>query len=112
VDYVVSEVERRDLTDVVLTCHSWGGHPATGAAHRLAGRVAKVIYFSAVVPARGTSMTDENEQYGKIIRRAIKARPGTEFAARLGVDPLVIPGNHMAMLTQPAIVADALLSVL
>jgi hypothetical protein len=40
------------------------------------------------------------------------ARPGTEFAARLGVDPLVISGNHMTMLTQPAIVADALLSVL
>ena len=40
------------------------------------------------------------------------ARPGAEFAARLGVDPLVIPGNHMTMLTQPAIVADALLAML
>ena len=36
--------------DVVLVSHSWGGYPATGAAHRLADRVAKVIYFSAVVP--------------------------------------------------------------
>ena len=181
VDYVVREVERRDLSDVVLVCHSWGGYPATGAAHRLAGRVSKVIYFSAVVPARGTSMVDENEQYGDIIRQAIKgtpdatvpvgldavqgvlmpgdpaplqelvsqlllpqpggymtgsldlppvteigqdaayvlcaddialARPGAEFAARLGVDPLIIPGNHMTMLTQPAAVAGALLSVL
>jgi pimeloyl-ACP methyl ester carboxylesterase len=181
VDYVVSEVERRNLSDVVLACHSWGGYPATGAAHRLAGRVAKVIYFSAVVPERGTPMADENEQYGGIIRQAIAAtpdatvpfgldavqgvlmpgdpaplqelvsqlmlpqpggymtdsldlppvtkigldaayvlcaddialaRPGAEFAERLGVDPLVIPGNHMTMLTQPAIVADALLAVL
>jgi hypothetical protein len=40
------------------------------------------------------------------------ARPGAEFAALLGVDPLVVPGNQMTMLTQPAIVADALLSVL
>ena len=181
VGYVVSEVERRDLTGVVLACHSWGGYPATGAAHRLAGRVAKVIYLSAVVPGRGTSMADENEQYGQVIRQAIAAspdavvpvgldavrgvlmpgdpaplqelvsqlllpqpggymtgsldlppvteigldaayvlcaddialaRPGAEFAARLVVDPLVIPGNHMTMLTQPAIVADALLSVL
>ena len=31
---------------------------------------------------------------------------------RLGVDPLVISGNHMTMLPQPAIVADALLAVL
>ena len=35
-----------------------------------------------------------------------------ELAARLGVDPLVIPGNHMTMLTQPANVADALLAML
>lgn len=181
VDYVVGEVERRDLTDVVLVCHSWGGYPATGAAHRLAGRVSKVIYFSAVVPERGKSMVDENEQYAEIIRQAIAAspdatipagldavqgalmpgdpaplqelvsqmllpqpggymtgvldllpvtkigldaayvlcaddialaRPGAEFAARLGVDPLIVPGNHMVLLTRPAIVADALLSVL
>jgi pimeloyl-ACP methyl ester carboxylesterase len=179
VDYVVGEVERRNLSDVVLACHSWGGYPATGAAHRLVGRVAKVIYFSAVVPERGTSMLDENEQYGEMIRQAIKAtpdatvplgldavqrvlmpgepaplqelvsrlllpqpggymtgsldlppvteigvdaayvlcaddsalaRPGTEFAARLGVDPLVIPGTHMTMLTTPDTVAEALLS--
>jgi pimeloyl-ACP methyl ester carboxylesterase len=181
VDHIVREVESRDLADVVLVSHSWGGYPATGAAHRLAGRVAKVIYFSAVVPEQGKSMADENEQYGEIIRQAITAspdatvpvgldavqgvlmpgdpvslqelvsqlllpqpggymtdsldlppvtkigldaayvlcaddialaRPGAEFAARLGVDPLVIPGNHLTMLTQPAIVADALLAVL
>jgi hypothetical protein len=40
------------------------------------------------------------------------ARPGAEFAGRLGVDPVVIPGNHMTMLTHPDIVTDALLSVL
>lgn len=40
------------------------------------------------------------------------ARPGAEFAARIGLDPLSIPGNHMALLTKPAAVADALLSVL
>lgn len=38
------------------------------------------------------------------------ARPGTEIAARLGVDPLVIPGTHMTMLTRPDAVAEALLS--
>jgi pimeloyl-ACP methyl ester carboxylesterase len=164
-----------------LACHSWGGYPATGAAHRLASRVTKVIYHSAVVPQQGKSMADENEQYAEIIRQMIAAspdgsvpvgldavqgslmpgdpaplqelvsrmllpqpggymtgsldlppvtkigldaayvlcaddvalaRPGAEFAARLGVDPLVVPGNHMAMLTRPDVVADALVSVL
>lgn len=181
IDYVVNEVERRDLADVILVGHSWGGYPVTGAAHRLADRVSKVIYFSAVVPERGKSMADENEQYGEIIRQAIAAspdhtvplapemvqgvlmpgdpaplqelaaqlmlpqpggymtdsldvppvtkigldaayvlfaddialaRPGTEFAARLGVEPLLVPGNHMAMLTRPDLVADALVSLL
>ncbi|HUN33612.1 MAG TPA: alpha/beta hydrolase [Trebonia sp.] len=181
VDYLVGEVERRDLTNVVLVGHSWGGYPVTGAAHRLAGRVAKVIYFSAVVPEQGKPMVDENEQYAGMIRQAIAvtrdgtvpvgldavqgvlmpgdpaplqelvsqlllpqpggymtdsldvppvtkigldaayvlcgndialARPGSEFAGRLGVEPVVIPGNHMTLLTQPAVVADALVSVL
>ncbi|GAA1889468.1 alpha/beta fold hydrolase [Streptantibioticus ferralitis] len=181
IDHVVGEVERRDLTDVLLVCHSWGGYPATGAAHRLVGRVSKVIYHNAVVPEQGRSMADENEQYGEIIRQAIAAgsdrtvpigleavsgslmpgdpaplqelvsrmlvpqpggymldsldvppvtktglnaayvlcagdqalaRPGTEFAARLGVEPVIVPGHHLTLLTRPDIVADALISVL
>jgi hypothetical protein len=32
----------------------------TGAANALTGRLAKVIYYNAVVPARGTAMVDEN----------------------------------------------------
>ena len=181
IDYVVNEVERRDLANVILVGHSWGGYAITGAAHRLARRVSKVIYFAAVVPERGRSMVAENEQYGEIIRQAIAAspraavpagldvvqgalmpgdhtllqqlvgqlllpqpggymtgsldlppvtkigldaayvmcaddvalaRPGSEFAARLGVDPLVVPGNHMALLTRPDVVADALISML
>jgi hypothetical protein len=39
------------------------------------------------------------------------ARIGTGFAARLDVDPMVVPGNHMTMVTRPDVVADALLSV-
>ncbi|MER6443079.1 alpha/beta hydrolase family protein [Streptomyces sp. NPDC001185] len=181
VNHVVSEIESRDLTDVVLVCHSWGGYPATGAAHQLVGRVTKVIYFAAVVPEQGTPMIDENEQYAAVIRQAIAAtsdgtvpvnldvvqsvlmpgdpaplqnlvselllpqpggymtdsldvppvtkigldaayvqcmddialaRPGAEFAARLGVEPAVIPGNHMTLLTDPALVADTLIKAL
>src|SRR5690606_13889993 len=50
------EVERRDLRDVVLVGHSFGGIPVAGAAHRLAGRLAHVVFFSAFVPRRGESM--------------------------------------------------------
>ena len=180
VDYVVGQVEERDLKDVVLVAHSWGGYPVTGAAHRLAGRIAKVVYYNAVVPAAGVGMSGENDVYGEAIRASIAAtpdrtvsipleairgglmpdepaalqelvygltlpqpggymvdaldvpavteaglpaayllgsedislaRPGDEFAARLGISPVMVPGSHMAMLSKPAAIAAALMSV-
>jgi pimeloyl-ACP methyl ester carboxylesterase len=179
VDHVVAEVSRRDLSEVVLVGHSWGGYVITGAAHRLAGRLAKVIYYNAVVPARGTAMVDENAEYAALAHAAIEAspdgtvslvreqvpvflpeagkqaqdlffellvpqpggyftdpidvgdvttlgvpagyvlseddrtlaRPGTEFAARIGLTPLMVPGGHESMLTRPDEVTTALLKI-
>ena len=37
------------------------------------------------------------------------AAPGVELAARLGVEPIMVPGTHEAMLTHPDEVARALL---
>jgi len=59
IDHVVDLVEREDLTEVTLVGHSWGGYVITGAAPRLKGRVAKVVYWSAFVPAAGRSLYDE-----------------------------------------------------
>ena len=60
VDYVVNEVRRLELDNVILVAHSWGGYPATGAAHLLAGQVTKIVYYNAHVPLRGRSIVDEN----------------------------------------------------
>jgi pimeloyl-ACP methyl ester carboxylesterase len=179
VDHVVAEVSRRDLNEVVLVGQSWGGYVITGAAHELAGRLAKVIYYNAVVPARGTAMVDENAEYAALTRAAIEAspdgtisvvreqvpiflpeadkqaqdlffelllpqpggyftdpldvgdvttlgvpagyvlseddralaRPGTEFAARIGLTPVMVPGGHESMLTRPDEVTAALLKI-
>jgi pimeloyl-ACP methyl ester carboxylesterase len=179
VGHVVAEVSRRDLSDVVLVGQSWGGYVITGAAHELAGRLAKVIYFNAVVPARGIAMVDENAEYAAMIRAAIQAsrdgtigmlreqipglmpeadqqaqdlffellvpqpggyfldpldvddvttlgvpagyvlseddralaRPGAEFAARIGLIPVMVSGGHEAMLTRPDEVTEALLKI-
>ena len=179
IDHVVAEVSRRDLSEVVLVGHSWGGYVITGAAHRLAGRLAKVIYYNAVVPARGTAMVDENAEYAALTRAAIEAspdgtisvireqvpmlvpdadeqaqdlffellvpqpggyfldpidvghittlgvpagyvlseddralaRPGTEFAVRIGLTPVMVPGGHESMLTRPDEVTKALLKI-
>jgi pimeloyl-ACP methyl ester carboxylesterase len=172
--HVVGEIDRLDLHDVVLVAHSWGGYPATGAAQQRPGRIAKVIYYSAVVPAPGASMADENAVYGEAIHTSIAAtpdgtvplpfeaiqaglmpgespelqklvaglalpqpggymtdaldtaaldvpaayllgaddislaRPGDELAARLGLKPTVVPGGHMALLSRPSEIAEAI----
>lgn len=178
---VVAEVDRRDLTDVILVGHSWGAFPMTGAAHRLSGRIGKVVYFSAPVPTPGTSQNDllssDNAEYARslvdsspdhtmglpfgafqqmmmqneperaqqIVFDQLTAQPGrymsdpldvaevttiglpaayvlaqddlalplpgAEFAARLGVQPLLVPGTHEAALTHPDEVTRALLDV-
>ena len=59
VDFVVDIVAAADLHDVTLVGHSWGGYPITGAAPRLAGRLRKLVYWGAFVPAAGRSLFDE-----------------------------------------------------
>ena len=163
----------------VLVGQSWGGYVITGAANALTGRLARVIHYNAVVPARGTAMVDENAEYAAMTRAAIEAspdgtisvlreqvpiflpeadkqaqdlffellvpqpggyfvdpidfgdittlgvpagyvlseddralaRPGTEFAARIGLTPVMVPGGHESMLTRPDEVTTALLKI-
>jgi pimeloyl-ACP methyl ester carboxylesterase len=181
VDRVVTEVERRDLADVTLVAHSWGGYPMTGAAHRLVSRLSKVIYYNAYVPARGKSTFDEfPPEQAELMRKLVESSPtgvldpslefvqlllmpgeseqaqrllldllvpqpgkygedaldvpevgtlgvpvayvlseddralgppdaGAKFAARLGVEPIMVPGSHESLLTHPDEVAQALL---
>jgi pimeloyl-ACP methyl ester carboxylesterase len=176
---LVADIGRLGTDGITLVGHSWGGYVITGAAHGLAGRLAKVIYYNAVVPARGTAMVDENAEYAALMRAAIEAspdgtisvireqvpmlvpdadeqaqdllfellvpqpggyfldpidvgdvttlgvpagyilseddralaRPGTEFAARIGLTPVMVPGGHESMLTRPDEVTKALLKI-
>jgi pimeloyl-ACP methyl ester carboxylesterase len=86
VDHIVSEVNRRDLQDVTLVAHSWGGFPTSGAAHVLAGRVSKVIYYNAMVPAQGTSALEELPPgLAVAVRTAIAESPDGSAAAPLEV---------------------------
>jgi pimeloyl-ACP methyl ester carboxylesterase len=174
---VVRAVLDRDLTNVTLAAHSWGGYPVTAAAHQITDRLSKVIFYSALVPARGVPLAAENPAYERMIRDDIAAtpdgttaitreqatllipgapestrdllfelleptpgryytdaldlpdlttlsislayllseedrvlaRPGTEFAARLGLSPTMLPGGHDAMLSHPDHIAKAIL---
>lgn len=179
VDYIVNEVERRDLRDVVLVGHSFAGIPMTGAVHRLTGRLAHIVFFSAFIPRRGESMAaalgpetaawmratmeatpdgtigidyqtfsnglmqDGPEELRQLIFNQLTpqpggyvldaldvdgveaagvpvtyllaeqdialAAPGVELAARVGVEPIMVPGTHEALLTHPDELAKAIL---
>lgn len=180
VDHIVTEIEKRDLRDVVLVGHSFAGIPMTGAAPRLAGRLARISFFSAFIPRRNESMADamgpelaayiratveaspdgtigvEYEQFRALSmpdepeplqrlvfdqlvpqpggymldaldvdgvdtlgvpityvladREGALAAPGDELAARVGVEAIMVPGTHEALLTHPDEVAKALVA--
>lgn len=57
--FVAEFVEKRNLTDVTLVGHSWGGYVITDASHHLAKRLKKIVYWSAFVPAKDRSLFDE-----------------------------------------------------
>ncbi|PZG06075.1 alpha/beta fold hydrolase [Nonomuraea aridisoli] len=91
VDHVAGEIEKRDLSNVVLVGHSWGGYPITGAAHRVAHRLAKIVYFNAFVPARGVPFIDENQDYAAILRAAIDASPDGSVSVTFEQVPVLMP---------------------
>ncbi|NUR25962.1 MAG: alpha/beta fold hydrolase [Catenulispora sp.] len=56
--FLVSEINRRDLQNVILVAHDWSGYPVTAAAHQVLRRVSSIVYWSAVVPLARESMLD------------------------------------------------------
>jgi pimeloyl-ACP methyl ester carboxylesterase len=55
---VVNEVVWKDLDDIVLVGHSYGGMVITGAAERLGGKIRSIVYLDAFMPGIGQSMID------------------------------------------------------
>lgn len=58
VEDIAALLEQRDLRDVVLVGHSYGGAVITGVAHRRLGRIAELVYLDAFVPRDGESLAD------------------------------------------------------
>lgn len=58
VDDVVSHLVTKDLRDVVLVGHSFGGGPITGAAARVPDRISELVYVDALIPMSGQSPSE------------------------------------------------------
>ncbi len=55
---VLGVLTYEELREVVLIGHSYGGMVATGVADRARGRVVRLIYLDAFVPANGQALID------------------------------------------------------
>ncbi len=55
---IVNVTEFEELRDIVLVGHSYGGVPVTGAADRIAGRIARVVYVDSGPAKDGASYAD------------------------------------------------------
>lgn len=58
VNDVVGEMKWKDLDDVVLVGHSYGGMVITGVAEQMRDRIAAIVYLDAFMPADGQSLAD------------------------------------------------------
>ena len=58
VNDIVNEIKWKDLQNVVLVGHSYGGLVITGVAEQVLDRIASVVYVDAFVPSDGQSFAD------------------------------------------------------
>jgi pimeloyl-ACP methyl ester carboxylesterase len=58
IDDIVTFAEKRDLHEVTLVGHSYGGVPVTGAAARLGDRLQRVVYVDSAPFTEGMRMLD------------------------------------------------------
>jgi pimeloyl-ACP methyl ester carboxylesterase len=80
VDDVAAVIEAEELTGAVLVGHSYAGMVITAVADRLAGRIARLVYVDAVVPASGECWSSTHEEKTRAERRAAIAGGGTLLA--------------------------------
>jgi pimeloyl-ACP methyl ester carboxylesterase len=55
---VIGEIKWKDLNDIVLVGHSYGGMVVTGVAEQLQNRIAAIVYLDAFMPADSQSLYD------------------------------------------------------
>jgi pimeloyl-ACP methyl ester carboxylesterase len=55
---IVGEIKWKDLDNIVLVGHSYGGMVITGVAEQLRDRIAAIVYLDAFLPADGQSLAD------------------------------------------------------
>lgn len=118
---IVSEVEDRDLHDVVLVGHSYSGIPVGQAAERIGDRLSRVVFVDSSVPVDGEAFVSSWPDDGAEVKAELAENAGfwpvvpasyfeghgltEEQVARIVASETPHPG---ASLTEPAVLAKPL----
>lgn len=62
---IVNEILWKDLKNVTLVCHSYGGFVATGAIEKLQDRIASIVFLDAFIPEDKTSFSNLNPNWNE-----------------------------------------------
>src|SRR5581483_7227589 len=79
VEDVVGEMKWKDLDDVVLVGHSYGGMVITGVAEQMRERIAAIVYLDAFMPGDGQSLADLVNKRTSWPERVTPAPPAAYF---------------------------------
>lgn len=71
---IVNQIEVADLRDVILVAHSYSGTPVTGAADRVAERIASLVYIDTGPIPAGTRFVDFDPEQRAAIERQVAER--------------------------------------
>lgn len=90
VNDIVNEIRWKDLGDIVLAGHSYGGFVITGVAERLVDRIRTLAYIEAFIPRDGQAFGDLSTEWdlGETLVPSPPSNPGDYLreADRLWVD--------------------------
>jgi pimeloyl-ACP methyl ester carboxylesterase len=104
VDFILS----RDLDDVVLAGHSYGGMVITGAAERVAARLRHLVYVDALAPRDGESALDISPAWRREeILELARTRGGGVWVPPRQPGPGAGPGTPLGTLTEPVRLGNA-----
>lgn len=86
VEQVSRLIEERDLKDVILVGHSYGGMIITGVAGGMTDRINHLIYMDAAVPESGQSLFDIIKSGGRDPLSFIGLEPAPPYLEKLHFD--------------------------
>lgn len=67
VNYVVDYITQRNLNDIILVGHSFGGTVISKVAERIPGRIRRLVFMDAFVGTTGKSVADEIPPTGRAL---------------------------------------------